>query len=487
MMENWLLKRARLTPDKVGLVFEDNTWTFAELKLCAEDLLNQLYHQKQSLSRVAVLGSNQAQFYHLLLALHLASIETVILNNRLTAQEIQQQLLISQPDVIIFEEQYQEKFNFKKNDFDMISLEKLTKITSPKRQSFDEAIIDLSKTTTIMFTSGTTGLPKAVRQTYQNHWASALGAALNSGLNHDDNWLMTVPLFHISGYSMLIKGLIYGQTVCLVAKFNSDIIVKNLQKYHVTHLSLVPTMLDKLLENCSFTALSSQLRCLLLGGAPLSIKTLENCHKLNLPIIQSFGMTETASQVVALNHTDAQRKLGSSGQAQLAISLKIANTTEPYVTGEILIKGPNVTPGYLNAPLDLTEDGYFKTGDLGYLDDEGFLYISGRQKELIISGGENIYPIEVEQHLTQLPSIKEAAVIGEADSYWGERVVAYLVTSNPSDFDDEELKLLPKTLAAYKCPKTYYLVAALPKNSLGKLLKRELARQTIIKKIQVTK
>ncbi|WEG73655.1 o-succinylbenzoate--CoA ligase [Vagococcus intermedius] len=486
-MENWLLKRARLTPNKIGLVFENNNWTFSELKMCANTLLNQLYHHKQSLSRVAVLGSNAADFYHLLLALHLGNIETIILNNRLTAQEIKQQTTIAQPDLIIFEEKFTEKLTLSTTDYDSLSLESLKQINSDTALSFSETTIDLSQTTTIMFTSGTTGTPKAVRQTYENHWSSAIGSALNLGLSQDDTWLMTVPLFHISGYSMLIKGLIYGQTVCLIAKFNPDTIINTLTTYHVTHLSLVPTMLEVLLNNPSFRRLGSQLKCLLLGGAALSIDTLEHCIRLNLPVIQSFGMTETASQVVALNHHDARKKIGSSGLPQLAISLKIADTVEPYSTGEILIKGPNVTPGYLNSPLELTEDGYFKTGDLGYLDNEGFLFVSGRQKELIISGGENIYPLEVEYQLKQLPMIKEAAVIGEQDTYWGERVVAYLVVTDIDDFNTDALSLLSKKIAAYKCPKTYYLVKELPKNAIGKLIKRELPNQEIIRLIQPTR
>lgn len=473
-MENWVLKRSRISPDQLGLVYGNQTWTFKDIAEASLRMAAAIHDVSPELKRVAVIGGNTADFYLLLLSLQHLAVEVVVLNNRLSLNEIKQQVIISEPDLVIYEKFYEQQVA-------AVSTPKVVLGNWQEPDLTDFAPVDQVEpwqVATIMFTSGTTGTPKGVKQTFGNHLASAIGSVLNLGMLPDDKWLLTVPLYHISGYSMLVKSLLYGNTVYLVDKFDPRLIGELVASVNITHISLVPTMLAALLKEPTFLK-GESLRCLLLGGAPLSAALLARSEEANLPIIQSFGMTETASQVLALNSRDAKRKRGSSGQPLLPVEVRI-EATESGI-GEILIKGPNVSPGYLNVEMAKTRDGFFKTGDIGYLDDEGFLYVVGRGKELIISGGENIYPLMVENALTLVESIKEVAVVGEEDDYWGEKVVAYVVTS-----DNQPLNLtaisaqIEADLGTFKQPKIYYQVVELPRNSLGKLQKSRLAQLDII-------
>lgn len=475
-MENLLIKRARLTPDKIGLSFYEEQWTFQELLEVAHGVLNQLVTRVGQLpQRVAILGKNRPNLYFAFLGSMLGNCEIVVLNNRLTKEEIAEQLLISTPACLLYDPELGNSVPAQWLD-QSISLDWLV-MANQGKASFIEAVaeVSLEDTHTIMFTSGTTGSPKGVRQTFKNHLASAAGSRANLGVAETDKWLLVVPLFHISGYSMLMKGLIYGNQVVLVDKFSPSGVVEQMHQQQVTHLSLVPTMLLRLIETPGFIEHAQGMSAILLGGAAVNPKLLEKCLQSQLPIIQSFGMTETASQVVALNHQDSRKKVGSSGKPLKGVSLKIAASQGEDGVGEILIKADNITSGYLNSPLGLTPDGYFKTGDLGYLDEEGFLFVVGRQKELIISGGENIYPFEIEKRLLEHPGIQEVAVTSEPDGVWGEKVVAYYC--GESKVIANELTRVLGGLASYKHPKTYYQIATMPKNSLGKLLKKQLPGQ----------
>lgn len=479
-MENLLVKRAQLTPAKIGLRYQEQAWSYESMLEQAQTVLNQLVaNQAGTLKRAAVLGNNCPALYFTLLGLNLGNIEIVMINNRLTQQEIYQQLDIAKVDVLICEKDFQDQVQFFA-PLPCLMMEQL--LSEDEETPIVKPVLDVSSEmiNTIMFTSGT---PKGVKQTLGNHWASAIGSSLNLGLAGTDKWLLTVPLYHISGYSMLMKGLIYGNEIHLVKKFTAPAVIKLIQNEGITHISLVPTMLNSLLQHGEFLTNCASLKCLLLGGAPVNQAVLEKCHEHQLPIIQSFGMTETASQVVALNHQESLRKIGSSGKPLFPVQLKIADTQNAGEVGEILIKGDNVSPGYLNAPFEKTKDGYFKTGDLGYLDEEGFLFVVGRQKELIISGGENIYPLEIENKLLEHATITDVAVAGEQDDYWGERVVAYLCCEG--DLNQKELASVLTDISRYKQPKTYYFVKEIPRNSLGKLQKNKLSEQLIIEKIKL--
>jgi O-succinylbenzoic acid--CoA ligase len=216
----------------------------------------------------------------------------------------------------------------------------------------------------------------------------------------------------------------------------------------------------------------------LLGGGPAPQPLLEACAAHNVPVVQTYGMTETASQAVTLAPADALRKLGSAGRPLLPVEVRIAAENgadaPPAVVGEICLRGPNVTIGYHNRPdatAEAMRDGWFHTGDLGYLDAEGYLYVVDRRADLIISGGENIYPAEVEAALLAHPAVAEAGVVGAFDAQWGSVPAAFVVlrpAATPPDAD-ELIAFARQRLAAYKTPRRIVFVAELPRTASGKL------------------
>ncbi|EUJ33576.1 O-succinylbenzoic acid--CoA ligase [Listeria floridensis FSL S10-1187] len=302
---------------------------------------------------------------------------------------------------------------------------------------------------------------------------------LNFGFSKEkDAWLCAVPIFHISGLSILMRSVIYGIPVYLEPRFDAERMVKLIASGRVTHVSVVMTMLKRLLELKS-EPFHSNLRVMLLGGSAAPKEIVAQSLAQNWPLVQSFGMTETASQVVSLQPEAAAEKIGSSGKILFPSELKIVKQQETDLDGEIWIKGPTVFAGYLNREQETKAafvDGFFRTGDLGHLDADGFLYVAERRSDLIISGGENIYPTEVEHVLLSVAGVLEAAVVGEKDAEWGEKPVAHLVVA--SNFDEEALREnLEARLARFKIPKAFIYHEKLPRTASGKVQRHRLKKE----------
>ena len=338
---------------------------------------------------------------------------------------------------------------------------------------------------TVVYTSGTTGRPKGAQLTYGNHLWSAIASALNLGLREDDRWLTCLPLFHVGGLAILLRSVICGTTVVLHDGFDADRVSRAIDEDGVTHVSVVANMLQRLLEARGDRPFPQSLRCVLLGGGPAPRPLLEACAARALPIVQTYGLTETASQVATLAPADALRKLGSAGKplfgAELRIEREDGTACPPNEAGEILVRGPTVTPGYLNRPEETASalrDGWLHTGDLGYLDDEGYLYVLDRRDDLIISGGENVYPAEVEAALVSNADVLEAGVYALADERWGQVPAAVVVLRPGAVATAEELIAFCRArLASFKAPRRVDFAAALPRNVAGKLLRGELRRR----------
>ncbi len=220
---------------------------------------------------------------------------------------------------------------------------------------------------------------------------------------------------------------------------------------------------------------SPKFKTILAGGGPFPKDYLIRAQKVNLPISQTYGMTETSSQTATLSNEDAIRKLGSAGKPLFFNEIKIANADEPFVEGEILVRGPHVTPGYIGqfSSKSSTIDGWLHTGDIGFIDEEGYLYVVDRRSDLIISGGENIYPAEIENVLMAHNGIREAGVCGMEDETWGEVPVAFVILKKETT-KDEILQHCLEHLAKYKVPKAIYFVDSLPRNGSNKLMRRKL-------------
>ncbi|MDQ6600032.1 o-succinylbenzoate--CoA ligase [Bacillus salipaludis] len=484
LMPNFLKNRSYLTPNRVAVYFNNRQLTFHELYERSVETAGKF--QSQGVRRgqyVGVLLKNHLDTIVVLFALQLLGVRAVILNNRLTSSEIIWQLKDSQAAFLITEKSFADK---ELEIRDMIptlpTLIKEQLDSLPMETPDIEEEINLGDVCTIMYTSGTTGKPKGVMQTYGNHWWSSVGSALNLGFTDSDCWLCSVPLFHISGYSILMRSVIYGMPIVLHESFDVEKIIEDFHSKRVTIMSVVGTMLTRIVDFIGEEQLPQSFRCMLLGGGPAPLPLLQFCVAKDIPVFQTYGMTETSSQIVTLSPEYSISKLGSAGKplfpSQVRIMLDDGRRAQEGETGEIFVKGPNVTPGYLNRPgamLDRTKDGWFSTGDIGYLDDEGFLYVLDRRSDLIISGGENVYPAEIESVLLSHPFVKDAGVTGQEDERWGQVPIAFIVIKERIAVSRNELELFcMERLAKYKVPKDFKFVEELPRNASNKLLRRKL-------------
>ena len=310
-----------------------------------------------------------------------------------------------------------------------------------------------------VLTSGSTGAPHPVGLTYGNFLWSAVGSAFNIGVQPDDRWLCCVPLSHVSGLSIAMRSVIYGTTMVLHDGFDTGRVAAALEAGGISVVSLVTTMLTRLLE--AGADLSGP-RAILVGGGPVPEEPLAEAIGRGATVVQTYGLTETCSQVTTLAPADARRKLGSAGRPLLTTHLRIQD-------GEILVQGPTVAPGRADA------DGWLHTGDLGRIDEEGFLYVEDRIDDLIVSGGENVVPAEVEKVLLRHPAVADAAVIGREDPEWQQAVTAVVVLQSGSEATPDELRRhCAAALAGFKVPKRVELAAALPRTPSGKLMRRAL-------------
>ncbi|CAH2717467.1 2-succinylbenzoate--CoA ligase [Neobacillus rhizosphaerae] len=483
-MPNFLKNRAFLTPERKAVYFQEQTLTWIELyhrSLEVGGQLQALGVQKDQY--VGVLLKNHLDTVVILFALQLLGVKAVMLNNRLTSAELVWQLNDSKASFLILEDSFAEidlKINQQIASMKTITKERLFRI-EPVVPDIEEEI-SLSDICTIMYTSGTTGNPKGVIQTFGNHWWSSVGSALNLGFMESDCWLCAVPLFHISGFSILMRSVIYGMPIVLHENFNVERTIEDIHEKKVTIMSVVGTMLTRIVEQLEARRLPDHFRCMLLGGGPAPLPLLQACVAKEIPVFQTYGMTESSSQIVTLSPEYSLTKLGSAGKPLFPAQLKIVkdngSSAEAGEAGEIAVKGANVTPGYLYRPEVMKEkysDGWFYTGDIGYLDEEGFLYVIDRRSDLIISGGENIYPAEIEAVLLAHPAVADAGVTSIDDVKWGQVPMAFIVKRQGMDVTADELQpFCLDRLAKYKVPKTFYFLEKLPRNAAKKLLRRKL-------------
>ncbi|QHS23101.1 o-succinylbenzoate--CoA ligase [Virgibacillus sp. MSP4-1] len=485
---HWLEKRYDLTPEKTAIQLQDRT-KISFLKLRQDSLemagkLNQIGISPND--HVALLSKNSYEMVTIIHAITYLQATVVLLNTRLTANELFYQYEDSESSFFLYQGDLEEKGTViqKKHPDQMYSIQTIKQ--QPSKSFVIPEEINLEDTFTIIYTSGTTGFPKGVQLTYGNHYWSAASSALNLGLYENDRWLAMLPLFHVSGLSILVRSLLYGMPVHLHESFNLEEAFREITEEGITIASVVTIMLEQMVDQLGHQTIPDTLRCFLLGGGPAPKPLLERCKSKDIPVFQSYGMTETASQIVTLSPQDALRKLGSAGKplfpAQLRIQLEDGGSNRPHETGEIMVKGPMVTTGYYKrkeANRKSFDQNWLKTGDLGYLDEDGYLYVVDRRKDLIISGGENVYPAEIESVLKERNEVQDAGVVGIEDDKWGQVPVAFIVGRENQELDkDRILKYAGTKLASYKVPKEIYFVDILPRNASKKLLRSTLLEWT---------
>lgn len=475
IMPHWLTKQASLAPNKVAIQQEDGKLiTFSQLKVASERFARQLASigvGKQT--KVAILSPNSTELIIVIHALSYLNAVAVMLNTRLTKPELNFQLENSQAELLI-------TTGHLRQEKQVTITKQLTFAEVDRHEQSDITLcneIKLADPFTMMFTSGTTGSPKAVIHTYANHWWSAVGSMLNLGLQSEDKWLVTLPIFHIGGFSVLMRSVIYGIPIYLLKKYDAKKILHAFNEEKVTIASLVTMMLQEVVEALGDDLFPKGCRCILLGGGSVDEALLEKVAAKAIPLFQSYGMTETSSQIATLNVAYATEKLGSAGKALFPAQIKIAKAKEDNI-GDILVKGPMVMTGYYNNALANSENfqaDWFKTGDLGYFDTDGFLYVVDRRTDLIISGGENIYPTEVEQVLMEIPGVSEVVIVGKQDEKWGQVPVAFVVC----EAEDIQAELMydyaKQHLARFKVPHDIHFIKEVPRNATNKIVRHELS------------
>jgi o-succinylbenzoate---CoA ligase len=501
ILPDWLARAAANFPDRLALARGSDRWTFAELDRRVTLLASQLAADEiRPGDHVALLAGNDLPYVACVHALTRLGAVLVPLNLRLTADELAWQVRDAEVSLLLSDAAHAAHAAEVTTSLPAVphAILQADAAQPPPRPAGrggrwvrtslrDE--IDLDAAQAVMYTSGTTGRPKGAILTYGMQWWNATASALNLGLLPDDRWLVCLPLYHVGGLTTLIKSVIYGMPIILHDRFDPAAVNAAIRDERVTIISVVAVMLRRMLDALDAAGGDGRyppwLRCVLLGGGPAPRPLLEDCARRGIPVVQTYGMTESCSQAVTLAPHDALRKLGSAGRPLAPVQLRIfaddGTPAAPGVPGEIYLRGPTTTPGYHNRPDETAavfHDGWFATGDLGYLDTDGYLYVLDRRADLIISGGENVYPAEIEAALLAHPDVAEAGVCGVADPAWDQIPIAFvhlhLTATAPSITPADLLDFLRPRLARYKLPRAVYLAGPLPRTAAGKLLRRDL-------------
>src|SRR5215208_1521265 len=439
ILDNWLAQRAETCPDRIALIADGVELTYEELEAEAARAARRL--AARGVRRGAGVAITRPAGLDYVIAIHaLMKLGAVAhpLNPGLAAPELEAELERANPALVIGESDH---VTMSEADLPLLGEHELDALHCR------------------ILTSGTSGKPRSVGLTYGNHLWSAVGSAFNLGVDPGDRWLCCLPMYHVAGLQIVMRSVIYGTGTVVQDGFDTDRVAASIESDGITLASLVTTQLVRLL---AAEVDLSRPRAILVGGGPVAMEVLEEAIGRGASVVQTYGLTETASQVTTLAPQDARRKLGSAGCPLLTTHLRISD-------GEICVQGPVVAPGCAD------EDGWLHTGDLGRIDDEGFLYVEDRLGDVIGSGGENVLPAEIEKVLLRHPDVADAAAVGRVDPEWQEAVEAVVVLREGAAAGPAELRdHCAESLARYKVPKRFEFVAELPRTASGKLLRRAL-------------
>lgn len=485
--KDWIERWATYQPHKLAVRDHSSkkSFSYGELerqgRQAAAFLKDQLKLKKGS--RVAILADFCLEHLLLFAAAQKLGIILVPLNYRLTGRELAYMLDNCQPELFLAEESYYALLEGHK------ILEQIRHIMSPA--AFTQAVHEHSTANFqveeladdhplfILYTSGTTGFPKGALYTHGMAFWNSINTSTRLNITSQDHTIVCMPPFHTGGWNVFLTPFLHhGASLTLLPKFGAGEVLTLLEKEKATLFMAVPTMLKMMLETPAFETLQlSSIRYFIVGGEALPISTIEQWHQKGILIRQGYGLTEVGPNVTSLNHEDAICKQGSIGKPNFYVDYQIVDDKGKVVNkleaGELWLRGPMVTPGYWHNPeatAEAIERGWFKTGDMVREDAEGFLYVVDRKKNMFISGGENVYPAEVEHFLQHHPAIEEVAIVGTPDERWGEVGKAFVALKEGAMLSEQEIIEFCKLgLAKYKIPKYIHFVGELPKTDTGKI------------------
>ncbi len=456
--------RARITPDRIAIDEGGRTWTYAELDARSDELAGSLSHG----DRVTTLTGNSGEHVALMFACAKAGAILHPISWRLAPAEVAFQLDDAEPAVFLVEDEHRE---LGEAALELASVRPARTLDSgspgesESRASDDDPLL-------LIYTSGTTGKPKGALLTHANCFWTNLSFDLATGIRPEDIVLQVLPQFHCGGWNVQsILAWWKGAKVVLERGFDPTRALELIERERVTSMMGVPANYLFMSQEPRFAEADlGSLRLAVVGGAAMPEALLDVWAARGVDIVQGYGLTEAAPNVLCLPPEDARRKAGYAGKPYPYVACDLS------ADGELLVRGPNVFAGYWRneqATAGAFRDGWLATGDIAERDDEGNYRIRGRLKELVVSGGENVYPAEIEAVLHEHPAIADVAVIGVPDERWGEVCAAFVVVDGPVSRDELRDHCLVR-LARFKVPKSFTFVDELPRNSLGKIQKSEL-------------
>jgi len=479
--KHWLFEQTAKHPNSTAIQTEENSVSYKKFLEACSITSHYLHEQNvQENDHVGILFTHTYDFFVLVNALWFIGAIPIPLNTRKTTNEIENEIHLADIKFLIIDDFLKTQFSAL-NFQNVLNMSVIIKhetqnhnfVIHNSKPCLPAGMFIIHNSALIMFTSGSTGNPKAVVHTFQSLYESVLALNSFAELSPDDIWLASLPFYHIGGFMILIRSLIVGSSVAFPFSPKFKDVNQTIKQSNPTHISLVPTTLRNLIDYN--VKPNKNLKFVFLGGGPSQTELIMEAVDKSWPVIKVYGSTETCSMITALHPDEIKSKPDSVGKLLGGNKIMSKNKNE---LGEVVVSSKSLFKEYYNDQLTTTnnlQNGWYHTGDYGWVDDEGYIYIESRKDDLIISGGENIAPSEVESAIKKHPLIKDVVVFALQDKTWEQIVCAAIVSENISD--DVIKDFLKEKIASYKIPKLIFAVNEIPRNEMGKANRVELFKK----------